>query len=1401
MKVTFKSALCIFLSILFVVYLFPASVIAEAPEEWRQKDTDEAITDESAVLDHTNRVDALFELTDLRTEDTKYIRMSDGTYRAVVYKIPVHEKDENGVYQEVDNHLSSVGSDYESAASRVKFAKKVTGNKRIFTLKNGNRKISLALADAQKETPITVANDGAESKTAATKWEELTVLQNSVSSVRYNGILPGTDLEYILLGSTLKENILINEKQDSYVYTFELSLNNLTAELTQDGSIHFITESGEVLYRMPAPYLYDAGGAYSSAASYTLSGSQNGKYTLTLSADSDWINAKDRAFPVTLDPSVVAMGNSSIFDTYQDEQAPSTNYDQAVELCVGDRNEYSQRVILSFLQMPELPTGSMVTNAEVTLKIVRNSVSDTVTRTILMHKITSPSNLSGITCNNEIECTEEAYDYVNINGTATSCSFNITKLYYDEWLKNGTASVCLSMVNNTSTAMNYITFASTENTTSANRPYCIFTYINTLGTEDYFSYRTQSAGDAGTVYIGDYTGQMTLFRTDAVSDNSAQTVSVSHVYNSAISESNYTVLRNDNEINLFAAMKTGKGFMLSTQQSLQPLTIDSTPYCVYTDGDGTSHYLSLFSATEDKITYQDTDGLGLFVKHILKINLFPTWLTNMGFSCLNSLIMEDQSGNCWVFYHGLPTVFCDSNGNLTKYLYNSTSSSGTSWLPNGDGEDILCAIVQNNRKSDTEYYTDIPVAAFTYSDSYLNSITCLGRTLNFVYETVAGGKLLKQITVNETVNINNSYSYTLAEYKYTNGILSDVYDTERQYGIHYTYNNEIEKYTGYYEFAGTIASHTKGSEYQITYEIGKTSYRYLGASTNDTDDIISVSLYDSYGRTITGYTQDVNETIYGATAGSYVNSEDFSNNRIAETSSIGMTGANLLANPSMEKSAGATFSNTWSRSNETKITYNTQVVHSGESSVKMAFNNTNSQSLYIYQNMYALTSGTHCFSVYVNMSEIQAVNPSGGGVTLQVYNTSTGSIVESTLYTGNYAGSNYTPTDPNNEWHRIHVTFSTSAGSRYQLRILGSNMYGSLYVDDAQVEKSSLPGGYNHLSMMSGAAENLGWQFSSNAVSVNTAMPHPLLQAPCVFTVNQNHEPVELYAYQTITNVKGQGFTLSGWAEANAVPDNTKWIFDRYFGLRATVIYEPNEDNTQPEDEVIYVPFNTSIGGLQYACGTIIPRYNEECSIKIEIVYNYNVNSAKFYAVSLVESAAVGYTYNSSGYRIATTKAGLESSTYTYDGANLTSFTSGKLNADITYTEEQNGYLPSTVTTQGITTKYTYDSAGNVTGMVMYPEGRNNAAKIHTASTFDSRRAKLQTSTSELGTVTSYTYNNDGTVKSVTTDGVETEYLYGKKGRQSQIWIDDLASVRYFYDSKGNLYHIDTGGIDSSGSL
>ena len=49
------------------------------------------------------------------------------------------------------------------------------------------------------------------------------------------------------------------------------------------------------------------------------------------------------------------------------------------------------------------------------------------------------------------------------------------------------------------------------------RPYFVVEYRNSAGLESYYTYQTHSIDRAGTGYIGDYSGQLTLVKNDVSS--------------------------------------------------------------------------------------------------------------------------------------------------------------------------------------------------------------------------------------------------------------------------------------------------------------------------------------------------------------------------------------------------------------------------------------------------------------------------------------------------------------------------------------------------------------------------------------------------------------------------------------------------------------------------------------------------------------------------------------------------------------------------------------------------------------------------------------------------------------------------------------------------------------------
>ena len=167
------------------------------------------------------------------------------------------------------------------ACTKIKFAKKITGNETIFTLHEGNRKLTLSLDAAAKKTQGVITNATSDLGEDATELQKMTTLEKISASILYADILPSTDLEYIVKGLTVKENIIVKEKADDYTYTFTMKLNNLTATQTESGEIYIMDPStGETVYYIPAPIMWDADYVTSNQVTMTLSG-ETGEYTLT----------------------------------------------------------------------------------------------------------------------------------------------------------------------------------------------------------------------------------------------------------------------------------------------------------------------------------------------------------------------------------------------------------------------------------------------------------------------------------------------------------------------------------------------------------------------------------------------------------------------------------------------------------------------------------------------------------------------------------------------------------------------------------------------------------------------------------------------------------------------------------------------------------------------------------------------------------------------------------------------------------------------------------------------------------------------------------------------------------------------------------------------------------------
>ena len=154
--------------------------------------------------------------------------MSDGSYIAADYGKRIHYEDENGIWQDYDNTLAYsdvVTYDTEDFAGfinadsdiSVKLANNSSSNN-LLKIQKGDYKISLHLVDANKTKALEL--HAMPQEPTGRDIDSATELTRFSSGAVYRDILPETDLEYIVSGDTVKENIIsIGRRGDLLVGT------------------------------------------------------------------------------------------------------------------------------------------------------------------------------------------------------------------------------------------------------------------------------------------------------------------------------------------------------------------------------------------------------------------------------------------------------------------------------------------------------------------------------------------------------------------------------------------------------------------------------------------------------------------------------------------------------------------------------------------------------------------------------------------------------------------------------------------------------------------------------------------------------------------------------------------------------------------------------------------------------------------------------------------------------------------------------------------------------------------------------------------------------------------------------------------------------------------------------
>ncbi|HAM62715.1 MAG TPA: hypothetical protein DCP62_03370, partial [Erysipelotrichaceae bacterium] len=126
-------------------------------------------------------------------------------------------------------------------------------------------------------------------------------MENLTSSVTYLDVFEGVDLEYVLRGDEVKENLILKSKTAQHSFTQVFRFNGLTPKTQEDGTVWLVDEKDILVFRLERFLMVDAKGEESQAIQ-TRWTQVNETWELTIQPDQEWLSAPERTYPVVVDP-------------------------------------------------------------------------------------------------------------------------------------------------------------------------------------------------------------------------------------------------------------------------------------------------------------------------------------------------------------------------------------------------------------------------------------------------------------------------------------------------------------------------------------------------------------------------------------------------------------------------------------------------------------------------------------------------------------------------------------------------------------------------------------------------------------------------------------------------------------------------------------------------------------------------------------------------------------------------------------------------------------------------------------------------------------------------------------------------------------------------------------------
>ena len=453
-----------------------------------------------------------------------------------------------------------------------------TGNNRVGVSYKGYS-VFFRPDDAEYVDAMSVAQQALDEETATPAIDEAV----------YAGLYKGVDVRYSLVGQMLKEYYEFSalEYTPGEIGT-TLNAPGLIPVLYEDGTIELQNDAGEAIFVIPRPYMLDASGAAEFNVETSVRLLTNGEIRIVYTLDKEWLNAEERAWPVTLDPSIkILVTNKSVEDTttYSGRPNATTAYWQNFMVAGWMYTYINCRSYVRINALPELKSTDVILDASLRIYVEGRAAGNL---TIGAYAVTEDSSLAYDCINwaNTPAASDKVLDYQNIYKYNGLHYWNITKAvraWYDGSLVNN-GIMLKSDVEDTGVQSYAMMYQVQYN--AGYGPQLTVHYTNASGIEDYWDYSTQGMGRAGTAYVQNFSGNLVMQRTDMSYSGNLMPASAGFYYNLSDRSSD---------------VGYGYGWRNAYTQTIGAVTVGGTNYYKWVDGDGTEKYfLSSNGVWEDE---------------------------------------------------------------------------------------------------------------------------------------------------------------------------------------------------------------------------------------------------------------------------------------------------------------------------------------------------------------------------------------------------------------------------------------------------------------------------------------------------------------------------------------------------------------------------------------------------------------------------------------------------------------------------------------------------------------------------------------------------------------------------------------------------------------------------------